>query len=465
MANQFKRDYDKFEEENDVTLVGIGSENTLSLVINVLNNILLNMKITLFPTILELINFILIGNFGGYHDIISYSISLLFINIMGLSFSLGIVEVFDNLDVKNNIELIRDNANSTLSLYYDSTKLYLYICYIILAIISFFSKGLLNLFNFNNQVINDSSLLIEMSILSNLFYIMHCFNMKVLRISNQSKYSDKLNIINLVIHFFFSLVLVYFLEEKIFALGMSIIVSSFFMFLFSTFFVDEYAVIRPTLFKLNFSSITILGFGFFKSAIFNAFKNLINYLFFAVFILLSLNLTEEEFAINSLIGNFMKVFLALATAISLSYKYYHDYKNSHNFIQQYSTLFYYVVGFIIVLVSVFFFLFHNYLAGIYTYDSTITSGVDSVMFLYPFFFLLESLISVFDQETNIRKRRHKKYNYYGLIMNILAIIIFSPIASYMSIYWDFSYGGIWICYFEFLVFKFIVELIVNLFKL
>jgi hypothetical protein len=49
-------------------------------------------------------------------------------------------------------------------------------------------------------------------------------------------------------------------------------------------------------------------------------------------------------------------------------------------------------------------------------------------------------------------------------LNILAIIIFSPIASLMSFYWDFSYGGIWICYFEFLVFKFIVELIVNLFK-
>jgi hypothetical protein len=70
MANQFKRDYDKLEEQNDVTIVGIGSENTfLTLVFDVTNNILLNLKLTLFPIVLELINFILIGNFGKYEDI------------------------------------------------------------------------------------------------------------------------------------------------------------------------------------------------------------------------------------------------------------------------------------------------------------------------------------------------------------------------------------------------------------
>jgi Na+-driven multidrug efflux pump len=422
------------------------------------------MKTTLFPVILELINFVLIGNLGGYQDIISYSISLLFINIMGFSFGLGIVDVFDELDVKNNIDFIRDSLNSSLSQYYDSTKLYLFVIYTFLAVFSFFSKGFLNVFNFNDQIINDSSLLIEMSILSNLFYLFNSFNMKVLRISNHSKHCDKLNIISLFIHFFFSFVLIYFLKDKVFALGMSIIISSFFIFLFSSFFVDEYAVIRPPLIRINFSSVTSLGLRFFKKATFYGFRSLINYLFFAVFILLSLNLTEKEFAINSLIGNFMKVILSLAAAISLSYKYYHDYKNSHTFIQQYSTLFYYVVAFILVLVSVVFLLCHSYFAGIYTSDDLITSGVNSVLLLYPFFFLLECLIAIFEQETNIRKKRHKKYNYYGLILNILAIIIFSPIASLMSFYWNFSYGGIWICYFEFLVFKFVVELIVNLFK-
>jgi len=464
MAFQFKRDYDKLDEENDVTIVGIGSENTFSLVLNIFNNILLYMKTTLFPVILELINFILIGNLGGYQDIISYSISLLFINIMGFSFGIGIVDVFDELDVKDNIDFIRDSLNSSLSQYYDSTKLYIYAVYLFLAIFSFFSKGFLYVFNFNDQIINDSSLLIEMSILSNLFYLINSFNIKVLKISNQSKYCDKLNIISLFIHFFFSFVLIYFLEEKVFALGISIIISSFFMFLFSSFFVDEYAVIRPPLLRINFSSISALGLRFFKKASFYAFRSLINYLFFAVFILLSINLTEKEFAINSLIGNFMRVILSLAIAISLSFKYYHDYRNSHNFIQQYSKLFYYVAAFIIVLVSLVFFLCHNYFAGIYTSDDIIKSGVNSVLLLYPFFFLLECLISILEQETNIRKRRHKKYNYYGLILNILAIIIFSPIASLMSFYWEFSYGGIWICYFEFLIFKFIVELIVNLFK-
>jgi Na+-driven multidrug efflux pump len=160
----------------------------------------------------------------------------------------------------------------------------------------------------------------------------------------------------------------------------------------------------------------------------------------------------------------MKVFFSIAMAIGLSYKYYHDFKNSNTFIMQYSGLFHYVVGFIVLVVGVCFYFFHSYVASVYTSDDTLDSGVDSVVLLYPFFFLLECLICIFDQEANIRKKKHKKCNYYGLIMNCLAIIIFSPIAGLIAFYWEFSYGGIWICYFEFLVFKFIVYLIINLFK-
>jgi Na+-driven multidrug efflux pump len=146
------------------------------------------------------------------------------------------------------------------------------------------------------------------------------------------------------------------------------------MFLFSTFFVDEYAAVKPPLLKFNCNSLSSLGSKYFKSATFYGVRSLINYSFFAVFILLSIHLSEYEFVINSLIGNFMKVFFSLAMAISLSYKYYHDYKNSHNFITQYSSVFYYVATFIFILLSAIFFFFHSFIASIYTSDKILTSG-------------------------------------------------------------------------------------------
>lgn len=465
MATQFKRDYDKLEEQNDVTIVGIGNENNLtSNTIDILTNILSNLKFTMFPIVLEFINYCLIGNLGDYEDIISYSISILFINVMGLSFGIGVIDSFDDVDVKNNVELIKENPRTSLYLYYDCTKFYLYLVFLFLAIVSYFSRGLLYMFHFNDLILDEATTIIKISILSNFFILNHFYNLKVLRLSAQIKHCDKVNITSTVLHLVFSFMFVYFMSNKIFALALSILISSFFMFLFSTFFVEEYAAVKPPILGFSISSINSLGWSFFKSATYYGVRNLINYLFFAIFVLLSIHLTEYEFAINSLIGNFMRTFFAVAAAIGLSYKYYHDFSNSNTFIQQYSHIFTYVVGFIILLVGIIFFFLHSFISDVYSSDDTLDSGVDSVVLLYPFFFLLEVLISVFEQETNLRKKKHKKTNYYGLIMNVLAIIIFSPIAGMVAFYWEFSYGGIWICYFEFLVFKFIVYLIINLFK-
>ena len=63
-----------------------------------------------------------------------------------------------------------------------------------------------------------------------------------------------------------------------------------------------------------------------------------------------------------------------------------------------------------------------------------------------------------------KKKKYKRYNPITIILNIIAIIIFSPIAGLLAFYWEFSYGGIWISYFELIVFKFFVYLIINLFK-
>ena len=461
----FKKDYQKFEEQNDVTIVGIGNDNSLpAIVFETVTNILGNLKFTMFPIILETINYILIGNFGRYEDIIVYSISILFINLLGLTFGIGILDSFEEIDIKNNLDIIKENRNTSLICYYDCTKFFLYLTLTFLTIFSYFSKNILFLFNFNEQVIAKSAMLIQFSIISNLFILLHFFNLKLLRISNQIKQCDRVNISIVVIHSFFSFMLIFFLEDKILALALSILISSIIMYILSSFFVDEYAVVKPTIFTFNCSSISNLGLSYFKMATFYGVKNLINYLFFAVFLLLSIHLTEYEFAINSLVSNFMRVFYSLALAIGLSYKYYFDFKNSVNFIQQYSNIFYIVVGSLILLVGIIFMFLHTEIAGMYTYYDIISEGVDSVVLLYPFFFLLESLICISEQVTNLRKKKHKKYNHYGLILNIIAIIIFSPIASIFAFYWDFSYGGIWICYFEFLVFKFIVYLIINIFR-
>ena len=455
----------KFEDPNDVTIVGIGNDNILSTrVCETSLNILGNLKFTIFPIILETINYILIGKIGTYEDIIAYSLSILFINLFGLSFGLGILDSFEDIDIKNNLDIIKENLNTSLICYYDCTKFFLYLTLIVLSILSYFSKSIIFLFHFNDHITSKAAILIKISIISNLFILLHFFNLKLLRISNQSKYCDRVNMPIIVIHTFFSFMLIYFLEDKILGLGISILISSVIMYIISSIFVKTHAVVKPTIFSINCNSISSLGFSYFKNASFYGIKNLIHYLFFAVFLLLSIHLSDYEFAINSLISNFMRIFYSFALAIGLSYKFYFDFKNSVNFIQQYSNIFYIVGGSIIVFIGFLFLFLHQNIAMIYTYDDVINEGVDSIVMLYPFFFLLECLICVFEQVTNLRKKKYKKYNHYGLILNIIAIIIFSPIASIFAFYWDFSYGGIWICFFEFLMFKFIVYLIINLFR-
>ena len=467
MLVNFKKDYDRNQDQNNVTIIGEGMDNSLySLILEVISNILSKMKQTIFPITLECINYILLGNFGDYQDIISYSISILFINIIGLSFGIGIIDSLNEIEmnIMPNLHQIKENPN-TIILYYDCTKFYIYITFMVLSVFSYFSSSFLFLLHFNDEIIDKATLLIQISIFSNFFILMHFFNLKILKISNQFKVCDKVNILTIVLHFTFSIMLFYIIKDKIFALGISILISSFFMFIFSSFFVDEYSVVKPTLFSFKFNSLSNFGITFYKNATYNGLINLINYLFFAVFILLSIHLKDFEFAINSIIGNFMKMFFSVTVAIGLSYIHFHNSQNSNSFIQNHSRVFNYVVASMIILLSILFFFIHSSLCNIYTSDYIIMTGVESVVMLYPFFFCLECIICIFEQATISRKKMHIKFNPYSVIFNLIAILIFYPITSLFAFYWEFNYSGIWICYFEFLVFKFIVYLIILIFEL
>ena len=183
LMSTFKKDYDKQEEQNDVTLVGIDLDSSIySVIINVISNILSNLKFTIFPIILESINYIFIGNYGDYSDTISYSISILYINIIGLSFGIGIIDSFDEIDIKRNIALIKENPNSSLKMYYDCTKFYLYLLMVFISLFSYFSKYFLIFFNFNEIILDKTEIIIKISIFSNFFILMHFFNLKILRI-------------------------------------------------------------------------------------------------------------------------------------------------------------------------------------------------------------------------------------------------------------------------------------------
>ena len=466
LMSTFKKDYDKQEEQNDVTLVGIDLDSSIySVIINVISNILSNLKFTIFPIILESINYIFIGNYGDYSDTISYSISILYINIIGLSFGIGIIDSFDEIDIKRNIALIKENPNSSLKMYYDCTKFYLYLLIVFISLFSYFSKYFLIFFNFNEIILDKTEIIIKISIFSNFFILMHFFNLKILRISNLIKYCDKVNITLILLHLIISYLLFNLLENKIIALALSVLLSSFLIYVLSSYYVSRYAIVKASHLSFEYESIPLLGLNYFKIACLYGLGNLINYLFFAVFIVLSIYLSDFEFAINSIIGNFMRLYFSLDLAMGLSYKYFHDFNNSNIFIENHSRVFYYVYASTMFIVSIFVFCFHNYITDIYTSNDIIKSGVNSVLIVYPFYFILEGLICMLEQSYYLqKKKKYKRYNPITIILNIIAIIIFSPIAGLLAFYWEFSYGGIWISYFELIVFKFFVYLIINLFK-